>query len=98
MSTRRLRRQVSGALRAPLPIPLHALPRAWSRGTCVARKFSESVALRSPGSGRGTGCERVSALTLALTPPQPELTLAMLALTLIPILTLALTSLAPLIP
>ena len=44
-----------------------------------------------------TGCERVSALTLALTPPQPELTLAMLALTLILILTLALASLAPLI-
>ena len=41
---------------------------------------------------------RVSALTLALTPPQPELTLAKLALTLIPILTLALTSLAPFIP
>jgi len=51
-----------------------------------------------PGSVGAERVVRVSALTLALTPPQPELTLAMLALTLIPILTLALTSLAPFIP
>ena len=43
VSTRRLRRQVSGALRAPLPIPLRAPPRAWSRGTCGTRNFRSSL-------------------------------------------------------
>ena len=97
VSTRRLRRQVSGALRAPLHIPLRAPPHAWSRGTCGTRNFRSSLrSLRARSGPRRV--VRVSALTLALTPPQPELTLAMLALTLLPILTLALTSLAPLIP
>ena len=38
VSTRRLRRQVSGALRAPLPIPLRAPPRAWSRSRSRGRE------------------------------------------------------------
>ena len=38
VSTRRLRRQVSGALRAPLHIPLRAPPRAWSRSRSRGRE------------------------------------------------------------
>ena len=50
VSTRRLRRQVSGALRAPLHILLRAPPRAWSRGTCGTEFLRSSL---PPLSGLG---------------------------------------------